>query len=112
MMVGCPNNSSLEAIYNSRTPHAFALKLTVTERRLLGEEEASLLVSVLKDHGLQPHANNHSGTTMGVYREETQWGVQQHLNTNTLPQGLLKPVVTRLIAAMKDATTTHGKQKP
>jgi hypothetical protein len=112
MLKGCPENWGIEALYTKNCPNVFSVKLTVTEPLRMGEEESAVLIGVLKDHALQFHSAQSSRTAMGVCTHETRWGPQQHLNTKsrTLPTGILMPMVTRLVAAMRDAMATRGNK--
>lgn len=106
LLADCPPNWVIEIIHTTRTPGILKVRLTASEQRLLPDGLTRSLIGVFRDHGLQPHGERTQSSGISGSRQETRWGAQQYLNTNSLSQGLMRPVVLRLIGAMRDAKTT------
>jgi hypothetical protein len=101
ILAGCQENWVIEVVYSTHVSGVVAVRITTDESTFMEDEELVRLTSVFRDHALQPHATRSEGT---------RWGVEQYLSTSTLSQGLMRPCVTRLLAAMRDAMTTRERQ--
>lgn len=101
---------TVEVVHNTQKPNILEVKLTVVEQQILREETLSLWTTIFKDHALQPHGSTRSSSDIwGKAVSETKWGPLQYLSTMWLRQGLLRPVLNRLVAAVKDAETTRQR---
>lgn len=106
LLADCPPNWVIAVIHTTRTPGILKVRLTASEQRLVPDGLTPTLIAVFRDHGLQPHGERTQSSGISGSRQETRWGAQQYLNTNSLTQGLMRPVALRLISAMWDAKTT------
>ncbi len=110
LLTGCPDNWYLEAVHTTSTPGILAAQIVAVEQVLLPDRLLQSFGQVFHDHGLQPHASQKSSVGIGGLNQVTKWGVQQHLCISPVAQGLLRPVVVRLLAAMRDAMVTRQRQ--
>jgi hypothetical protein len=110
-LVGCPDNWSLEVIYATRSPNVLAVLVVVTEPLFLPDDLLHSFRPIFHDHGLQPHASRDQHMSGAGSTAETRWGAQQGLQVGPLSEGLLGPVVGRLLAAVRDAMTTRARQR-
>jgi hypothetical protein len=108
-LAGCPDNWVIEVFYTSRSPGTMAVRVTAVEPEEMDDEIFQPLIPVWHDHGLQAHGNRTSGIGLSGSHVETRWGGQQYLNTQFLAVGLLKPVLKRLLGAMRDALTMRNR---
>lgn len=111
LLSGCPEKWSIEAIYTTRAPDILAVRIVAVEPLLLADNLLQSFRQVFQDHGLQPHGSRNQSEGITGSGQETRWGVQQHLCIGPLSKGLLRPVVVRLLTAMRDAMTTRGRQQ-
>jgi Zn-finger nucleic acid-binding protein len=110
LLAGCPDNWILEVVHTTSAPGIVAILITAVEQSLLPDGLLQSFRSVFYDHGLQPHGSRTPSFDIAGSSQETRWGVQQHLSIGPFAQGLLRPVVVRLLGAMRDAMTTRQRQ--
>jgi hypothetical protein len=110
-LAGSPDNWRIEVFYTTKSPGIMAVRVTATEAAYLDDDVTRPLMGVFLGHGLQPHGSRSSGAGLGGQHEVTHWGGQQYLNTNTLAAGLLRPVLGRLLTAMRDALALRNQNR-
>jgi len=109
-LAGCPDNWVIEVFYATKSPGVMAVRVTCTDAEHLDDDVMRRLMTVYRDHGLQPHGSRHSSADLTGQHAETQWGGQQYLDTSTLEMGLLQPVLKRLIVSMRDALAMRNRR--
>lgn len=108
LLSGCPENWVIEVTYSTRAPGIIAVQIMAAEAELLDDGLLRSFIGVFLDHALQPHGSRQQSSGIAGSQQVTQWGARQYLGTDPLAQGLLRPVVIRLVTAMRDAITTRG----
>jgi hypothetical protein len=110
----CPDNWNLEVRHNTRAPDIALVRVMAAEPTLFSDREFDMLRRVFHDHGVQPHGARHQSCGISGSQQESQWGAQQYLSIGPMCDGLLRPVVVRLLDAMRDALTNraHRNQQP
>ena len=109
-LAGCPGNGVIEVFYATKLRGVMAVRITCTDAEHLDDDVMRRLMTVYRDHGLQPHGSRHSSADLTGQHAETRWGGEQYLNTSTLEVVLLQPVLKRLIVSMRDALAMRNKR--
>jgi transcriptional regulator with XRE-family HTH domain len=109
-LAGSPGNWHLEAFYQTRSPRTFALRVVATEPAYLADDVILPLAAVHRKHGLQPHGERANNVDLSGHTTTTTWGCFQLLGTGPLAPGLLRPVLDRLLAAMREALTVRDQR--
>lgn len=107
LMEGCPPNWVLEVVYATGIPEVVGVQVTSVETSVFADEVMGRVREVMHDHGLQPHGSRSTGFGVAGTSVQTRWGAQQLLRIAPTTEGLLRPVVQRLLVAMRDAETTR-----
>jgi hypothetical protein len=111
LLAGCPENWSLEILHNTRAPDIAIVRVIAAEPVLMADQEFDVLRQIFQDHGLQPHGCRNRSFGIQGSQQESQWGAQQYLSIGPMSDGLLRPVVVRLLNAMRDAMTSRNRRE-
>jgi hypothetical protein len=111
LLADCPDNWILEVLHNTRNPDIVVVRVVAVESTHFTDQESDMLRRVFHDHGLQPHGSRRTSTGIAGSSFETRWGAQQYLSIGPMCDGLLRPVVVRLLNAMRDAVTNRAHQQ-